>query len=226
MNSNKLNKKNRRLILITYFLMMLIIFPLIFELIKNIYHFSADNMMVVNFIYTTLIMFLIIYWAKDILIEDFKKLKKFNFKTIGTIFGIYLVMFLINGVINMIMMKIGAVSDNQEVLNLLLNESKLFFVFSAVIFAPIVEEIVFRLAIFRSTYDKHPILAMVISSFLFGLMHVIGSKSLINYLFILTYINMGFWMAYTYRKNDNLFASIFIHFLNNGIATLIMLFLL
>lgn len=93
-----------------------------------------------------------------------------------------------------------------------------FYIFvSAVIFAPILEELVFRQS-FRNLINKNW-LFIIISGLVFGGMHVFssGSVTLVEMLYIIPYSVPGMAFAYMLCKTDNIFVPIGFHMLHNGI---------
>lgn len=94
----------------------------------------------------------------------------------------------------------------------------------AVIWAPIVEEIIYRANV-RKILNNNVIFILV-SSILFGYMHVIHEANLFNIIISgLPYTVFGATLAYIYFKTNNICSNIFVHFLQNSISCL-MLFLI
>lgn len=94
---------------------------------------------------------------------------------------------------------------------------------SIVILGPIIEELIFRKAIYTLAVNK--ILGLVISSLAFGLMHTIGYnyspiELLIN---TIPYITSGVIFGILYIKTDNIIAPIFMHALLNGLSFLLII---
>lgn len=89
------------------------------------------------------------------------------------------------------------------------------FMFSAIasiIFAPILEELIFRGVLFNRLKIRVGIIpAMLVSSFLFAIGHDFGGMTS-AFLF-------GICMCILYLKTDNIFITISVHFLNNLLAT-------
>ena len=84
----------------------------------------------------------------------------------------------------------------------------------AIIFAPIVEELVFRGVLFNRLKIRTGIIpAMIISSVIFGLGHEFGG--------ITSAILFGICMCILYTKTDNILIPMSVHFLNNLTATLL-----
>ena len=92
--------------------------------------------------------------------------------------------------------------------------------FSICIFAPISEELIFRKA-FKDCF-KEKWTFILISGFVFGFLHVIGSfKSLYDLFYIIPYSSLGIAFAYIYYKTNNIFSSIFVHCMHNTILVIL-----
>ena len=119
-------------------------------------------------------------------------------------------------------------SDNQEQIEKMMsaNDAVLMFVLLCVV-APILEELVFREAIigsFKKSLNVHVL--TFISAFLFVLLHALSKDAagLIDWTAALMYVPLTIPIVGMYRYyNDNVFASISMHFLNNFIAFLFLL---
>ena len=72
-------------------------------------------------------------------------------------------------------------------------------------------------------YFKLPSWAvLLISSVLFGLIHVISAKDFVQ---VFPYICMGLTLGWLEIKTKNIFPSIFVHIFNNGVATAMIFFM-
>ncbi len=89
-----------------------------------------------------------------------------------------------------------------------------------VFLAPLVEESIFRGAIFGSLRHRSRFLAYTVSILAFGLYHVLGDALFDpqQFLFALQYLPAAFALAYVYDATDSVWSSIFLHMLSNGIA--------
>lgn len=88
-----------------------------------------------------------------------------------------------------------------------------FVVFSIVIFAPILEELIFRRIIFGMLLPKtNFFVAALVSAIAFGAIHL-------EFTHILLYAVSGFIFAYIYYKTKRIMASIVSHMLLNGFVT-------
>ena len=89
--------------------------------------------------------------------------------------------------------------------------------------APLVEEVVFRLTVMRGLL-KYPWIAILLSSFLFGLIHVINSLFIGDFtdcIYIIQYMAMGIALGYTYYRHQNIWYSIGVHAVQNFISTVL-----
>lgn len=93
------------------------------------------------------------------------------------------------------------------------------------VIGPIVEELVYRGALLRGLRElKVPgFLCIIISGFLFGLVHVADNGDFIQ---IFPYLFMGFALGFIYYKSNSIFTSTIVHILLNSISTSISLILI
>lgn len=93
--------------------------------------------------------------------------------------------------------------------------SKIYYAITAVILAPIIEEIVFRGIILNRFRTKWGIgKAIILSSVLFGILHY--------ELAVTGALTLGICLALIYLRTENILVPITIHFINNLIATAFM----
>lgn len=119
----------------------------------------------------------------------------------------------------------GGMSTNETTIRNEFNVFPLYTFISAVILAPILEESVFRLA-FRSII-RNDFLFITISSLIFGSLHLLGTP--INELlplYLLSYCSCGVAFAYMLKKTNNIFVSMFFHFMHNGLIISLQTFIL
>ena len=162
-------------------------------------------------------MIILSIWVfKDKLREDFKLFKN-NFAIymgyILPIMGVFYVIFIVVSLICMTITKSTANNQNLvEQLPILLSLPL------AIIYAPIVEESLFRGCIRRFISNDN--LFIIISGIVFGLLHTIFAESNIVNLIVLAipYGAMGSFLAYIYVKTNNMMCNITYHALNNMIA--------
>lgn len=138
------------------------------------------------------------------------------------VFFVYIALIAINAVVSQFTTQ--STSDNQLLIMEVFKQAPLYIVFVAVIFAPIVEEILFRGIIYRFLrFHKFKYIALFISSFLFGVLHVYESILVARYedlWFIFVYMAIGWFMGVIYEKSGDILAPIALHMVYNAIAVL------
>lgn len=129
---------------------------------------------------------------------------------------------------NLILVSItGDIAGNENAVRELFSTSPLYIYISAVIIAPLLEELIFRFCI-RDIFPHSNILFILASGLIFGGCHVYGNvTNWVDMLYIIPYSSLGFAFAYIYTKTDNIFSTIGAHFIHNGImmALQILMFL-
>lgn len=112
------------------------------------------------------------------------------------------------------------VAANEEGVQAIISSVPIISFVMTTFIAPFCEELIFRKSIRESIKSK--IVFILVSGFVFGALHVITSvTSLYDYLYIIPYSALGIAFAKIYVDTDNIFGSIFVHFLHNGILTLL-----
>jgi uncharacterized protein len=181
------------------------------------------------------IMFVAIIFSKT-LIESIKGAKEKIMKTLlWTIIG-FIVIFILQNIvwdamIKQIFMQMFMIekieNSNQSNLATMLVEYPILMSLLVVVIGPILEEIIYRFALFRTLYDKNHFLGYFITAFVFGLQHIFSATIMngqmgesIN---IIGYMIFGFGLSFIYAKTKNLTSSILIHILNNLIGVIIVI---
>ncbi len=91
----------------------------------------------------------------------------------------------------------------------------------AIIWAPIVEEVVFR-GLFRKMI-KNNYLFILLSGLIFGLLHTMSEGTLTNvFALAVPYVTLGVFLAYIYQKTENLSSNIFVHAFHNTLGILVL----
>jgi membrane protease YdiL (CAAX protease family) len=110
----------------------------------------------------------------------------------------------------------GDIASNEESLRQLFKISPLYIYLSSTIYAPIVEELVFRQGI-RNIFGRN-YLFILVSGIVFGGLHVItGLNSIVDLIYLIPYSSLGIAFAYMLYKTDNIFVSMGFHFMHNGL---------
>ena len=107
-------------------------------------------------------------------------------------------------------------SANEEVIQNILGRYPIYMIFSASIFAPFVEELIFRKSI-RDIFDnKYDIIYIIVSGLVFGFIHTLANvNNIMELLYIIPYGIVGSMFAYIYTKTDNIFVPMTFHFIHN-----------
>lgn len=116
------------------------------------------------------------------------------------------------------------VSLNQQAIERsLLSSTGILMILMTVIFAPVLEELVFRKSMFR--FFKNQYVAMVVSSLIFGLIHVTSETHILDFITnLISYSASGFALGYVYIRNkNNVWSSILVHAVANAVSIIIIL---
>ena len=177
---------------------------------------------------TELIYLLILFYIyRKEYIKDFKKYVK-NFKDYMPKYMEYWALaFSLMLISNFIIITLfpNSIATNQVAINNILVEAPFYMIVSAVLFAPFLEETIFRFS-FRKIF-KNDLIFIILSGLVFGGLHVIGSfNNLIDLIYIIPYSIPGVIFAYTLVKSKNIFVPMSLHFFHNGIMIFIQIVLL
>lgn len=165
----------------------------------------------------------VLFMYKDEIIIDLKDLKKNGLNLIIKYAPIYLIGIIFMGITNIIMQNITnmPISENEINVRQSIKLLPVYMSFSVVIFAPIVEEIIFRKT-FRNII-KNNYLFIIISGTIFGIVHISGEININSFLMSIPYIVMGLDFAYIYYKSNNIFTTITLHSIHNTILLIFQL---
>lgn len=123
---------------------------------------------------------------------------------------------------------LDVVNTNQDTIEQLLVQMPVYVSIIVIVTGPVYEECLFRLVVFNRLYEKSRILAYIVSSFLFGLLHVFFAVFFLGQwtelIFIISYTAMGLIFALVYDQTKNIWTSIFSHMLLNGMVVSFILF--
>lgn len=110
-------------------------------------------------------------------------------------------------------------SANQEALNTM---PLWFMIPVACIWAPVVEEAIFRGVIRR--FISNDIVFVIVSSVTFGLLHTVGQEATLYLTIVqsLQYMAMGAVMAIAYVKSNNIMTNMGVHCIQNTFSTIIL----
>jgi membrane protease YdiL (CAAX protease family) len=230
MIKSSLSNKNAIWILVTYFIGYMVIFPLLTELVTEVvmYLTGYDMLMFFSSLMYVFVFAIIVYLARKPLLDYFYFFKNSPFSTLKIGFIKFLQMFGIFIFINLaLFMLLGREAANEEIITQQLLEYPLFIILLSCVFAPIVEEIVFREVIFNKLAGRYNfIFGLILSSFLFGFVHVMDAVFLGSFdemIYIISYGGLGVMLALGYRYKNNGSINILMHFFNNLISIILTL---
>ena len=209
--------------LIFYFSSYLQVIPIaLFNIDVN--NYTASDLAIVNtFTDLILVLILIILYFKE-LKKEFKSFKK-NWKlNMDTAFKYWFIGLMIMCISNI---AIGLITDlstssNEQAVQTLVSSTPYLMLFTAGILAPIAEEITFRKGV--SKIFKNKWIYATASGLIFGLLHVIGSGNILEYLYVIPYGSLGFFFALTYYDTKSIYPSIIMHAIHNSALILLSIF--
>lgn len=150
--------------------------------------------------------------------ENFKKYFKLGLKYWGIGLGImYFINFLLYN------FSPATEAGNEESVQLIIKTAPMLAFLLTTVFAPFIEEIVFRKAIKDCFNIKW--LFIIVSALIFGGLHVTDATNIFEFLYIFSYGALGGAFAYLLYKTDNIYVTIMMHLIHNGILTLLSIFI-
>ena len=212
-------------ITLNYLLGYTYVYPNIVGFLKNTFNLSYNVLRVLEVVLYVFVFLTTVIPARKVLKYGWEKYTDSFRDNMKTIMRSQIFIMAVMAVISIIIMKLGiGGSYNQDQISGLVRRNPYLYTLMATVFAPFVEEIVFRGCIYRRIEASgHKYLGFLISSLIFGLIHVItpllqGDWS--QGIYIIVYGSLGMVMCYVYEKTDSLFCSILLHMLNNAISIL------
>lgn len=114
----------------------------------------------------------------------------------------------------------GGQNPNNQAVAALGRGEFLFTAAAAVLFAPVVEETVFRAAIFEALRGRDRRWAYAVSTGLFALYHVWPYllRDLSGWVYLLEYLPAGLLLAHCYDRAENIAAPLMLHGLTNALS--------
>jgi membrane protease YdiL (CAAX protease family) len=206
------------IICLYYIFQLLFSMPFIF-LIKS---HTISEYTATLFVYILLPIPFILIYLKD-LKKDFKQFKT-NYKKILLTTLKYWLVGIIIMIISSIVIALFGISDNinQEANINMLKQAPIIEILCAVIFGPILEELVFRRGLKNFTSNKH--VYAITTGLIFAFIHIISSISnnsdIIMLIYLIPYGALGIAFGYAYKKTNNIFGTITFHSIHNLISLL------
>ena len=149
-------------------------------------------------------------------------------KGIGYGFGLLMISY-IWGIISSFISPDITTNEHESSIRTIISTLPIAAFLFVVVFAPITEEITYRLGIFHNIKKKNRYAAYIATALIFGAIHVswesfsdMSKAEVINELLNFpSYILSGAYLCYVYEKEDNLLSSTIAHMTNNGVAFLL-----
>lgn len=201
---------------------------LLYLLFPGIFISMFHNIMNSNFAYSlfTILpyMILCVYYI-IIYKKDFTNyLKNFKLKYIKWILIIWIIGFILmmlsNYIINYKILP-NNISGNEELNRTLLFNHKFTYTLLLSIIIPFLEEISFRLEFKKNI--KNTYVFLILTSLLFASMHLFTTTKVIELIYVIPYIILGFTFSFIYYKTDNVFSSIIAHIIHNTLIVIMLL---
>ncbi len=187
---------------------------------SDLYNLTLFDKIVI--IFSKYILLIILFLIKDFkylkekwldFIKNFKKYMKISFKNW---FAGFIIMIISNIIISYFIRNIG--QNEQSVQELITKVPIIAFILTTIC-APIIEEMVFRKYLQNCVNDK--LLYMILSGFIFGIVHTSFETNILELLLIIPYGALGFMFAKTVNETDNIYPTIMMHMIHNGVLTLL-----
>ena len=164
----------------------------------------------------------IVLMCMSFLRRDFDPLCDKPIYMLSQVLGHYGLMMLMNLAVNPVLMLLAAGLDNPNdavIIGMSDMEPGLLAAF-AVFLCPIMEEVIFRGAIFGCLRKKSRVAAYIVCIVIFSFYHV-WSYMLLDWhlvIFVLQYLPTAFLLCRIYERTGSIWGSIFLHMMINGIA--------
>lgn len=147
-----------------------------------------------------------------------KHLGRYALFTLLGLVGVFVLMTLAGTFIT----AVAGTAPNQALSEILFQQTPILGAIAITIAAPVLEELMFRRAIFGMV--KSRVLFYVLSSLLFGVAHIIvGFQFPSSFLFLLGYTLPGLAFAFLYERTKNIWVPTLVHVLINSLAILMIL---
>ena len=190
----------------------------------DVNNYTASDLALANtFADLLLVVLLVIIYFKELKTEfkSFKKNWKLNMDIAFKYWFIGLMIMCISNIAISFITDLNT-SSNEQSVQTLVSATPYLMLFTAGILAPIAEELTFRKGV--SKIFKNKWVYATASGLIFGLLHVIGSGNIVEYLYIIPYGSLGFFFALTYYETKSIYPSIIMHAIHNTALILLSIF--
>lgn len=195
---------------------------------------TAEASSILNFLIYLIMVPGIIYFMKSDIMIDWNETKAKKKEIVVPIIigyayvwvGNFVSSFLSTYLADLLNFGVSEAANQQAIISAVTSRTGFLMIISAVIIGPVIEELIFRKAVFGLI--KNNKVALVVSTFVFGLIHVLSETSIqaaiVNGV---SYFVMGFVFSYIYLKAErNVMIPIIVHIINNAVSILLILLIL
>lgn len=231
MNLTKYEKIAGWLILLPmYFFFGPLLFSFIFSALLHVFDISLSTVAInswYNLFYDTGMLLVAIFIFRRFLVNEWRNLKGRWVKTILWSLTAGFVIIYGANIVSGIMVQIiepGSSSANQNALIMMLDIEPLPILLASIVVAPILEELVFRVAIFKAIYPHSRFFAYLASGGIFGLVHVLDglmAGDLSQLVYLLPYGLLGMVFCWLYEKKGTLAVPVLVHMSNNFVSMML-----
>ncbi|WP_429970792.1 lysostaphin resistance A-like protein [Fructilactobacillus sp. Tb1] len=203
------------------FLVLIVQLPVQYMALNK--HLAIGNIVIGSVVYLAgfaLAIWLALKAYRSVFTQTNHGLNKSDWKLIGKALLLFYVVEIGLSSLNMLLYKQSGTENNEIIFSLVKSNPIVLILmsFTMVFCSPILEELVFRGYLIKGLLPKSKrIIAMLVSGILFSIGH--ASSTPVSFLI---YMSLGMILAYIYLKQDKIEVSMGLHFLNNLIATIIM----
>ena len=224
-------KKILPIIIFSLLLIGMVYFPYIPMSLFNIQYDKLSTTMRILYTFFCDVGYMVILFLlyKDKIVKDFKEyFKKFayNFELAFKYYFLGVIIMMASNLIITLFFS-DAIAGNEEAVRSLIDQAPIYMFFSVSLYAPFVEELIFRHSIKDCImgYGNNIItrgLYIFVSGFIFAALHIVGQASgIIDYIYIIPYLSLGIAFSALYSKTDNIFSSISMHMLHNTVTVIL-----
>lgn len=214
-------------LILNYFIGHNFVYPIILSVIIKLNDPAAKTYPLWSLVILYATTSLITLWlAWPLLAESWEALRGRVNATLRTVVSIFPIMYITSIVLAVLISWLSgqATSGNQTTLNELLGEFPVFTLVLTILFAPIVEELVFRGAFYRYFRAKGMYwVPLILSASAFSLIHIgvaLGSGRYTELWFFPLYAVLGVFLSVAYEKTGNIFGPMLLHFSYNALGML------
>ncbi|MGM9970239.1 MAG: lysostaphin resistance A-like protein [Anaeroplasma sp.] len=180
---------------------------------------------ITNLIAYLLAFILIVFYMRDDLVNDFKKIKKKHLWLIPLTSVLFVLCSY--GIDEIVKLFVDDSNNQNTIINIMTSGGGTVSIIIAVtLFAPVIEELIYRKCVFSYLKKYGIVVCYIASMLLFSLPHMLSTKTdiLTWVIQLIPYLLAGGMLCFVYQVSGyNIYASIFAHMLQNIVSTIIVL---